>query len=137
MTASERTCDLIGRYYAAFNRGDWPALLALLAPDVDHDINQGGRETGVDRFAAFLVRMQRCYREQLDGIVVMASADGRHGAADYLVTGEYLATDDGLPAASGQRYRLPGAATFEVRDGLIARVSNHYNLADWLRQVRG
>jgi steroid delta-isomerase-like uncharacterized protein len=135
MTASERTCELITRYYAAFNRGDWPAMLALLTPDVDHDINQGGRETGVDRFATFLARMQRCYREQLDGIVVMASADGRHGAAQYVVSGEYLATDDGLPPAAGQRYRLPGAATFEVREGRIARVSNHYNLADWLAQV--
>lgn len=135
MTASERTCALLADYYAAFNRGDWPAMLALLAPDVDHDINQGGRETGRDRFAGFLARMQRCYREQLDGIVLMASADGRHGAAEYVVSGQYLATDEGLPPASGQRYRLPGAATFEVRDGLIARVSNHYNLADWLAQV--
>jgi steroid delta-isomerase-like uncharacterized protein len=135
MTASERTCALIARYYDAFNRGDWPGMLALLAPDVAHDINQGARENGRERFEAFLARMQRCYREQLEGIVAMASADGRHGAAEYLVIGEYLATDEGLPAAAGQRYRLPGAATFEVRDGLIARVSNHYNLADWLAQV--
>jgi steroid delta-isomerase-like uncharacterized protein len=135
MTASERTCALIAGYYAAFNRGDWPGMLALLAPDVVHDINQGGRETGRERFGEFLARMQRCYREQLEGVVAMASADGRHGAADYLVIGRYLATDDGLPAATGQHYRLPGAATFEIREGLITRVSNHYNLADWLSQV--
>jgi ketosteroid isomerase-like protein len=37
------TIDLIRRYYAAFNRADWPAMLELLADDVVHDVNQGGR----------------------------------------------------------------------------------------------
>ena len=36
-----QTVDLISRYYAAFNAGDMAAFLALLADDVEHDINQG------------------------------------------------------------------------------------------------
>ena len=81
-------------------------------------------------------RMARCYREQLRDVVVLASPDGLRAAAEYVVHGEYLQADEGLPTAHGQQYALPGGAFFEVRDGLIARVSNYYNLQDWLAQVR-
>ena len=32
---------------------------------------------------------------------------------------------------------LPGGAFFDVRDGKIARVTNYYNLDDWIAQVGG
>jgi steroid delta-isomerase-like uncharacterized protein len=133
--AQSRAIALIHAYYAAFNRGDWHGMLALLADDVAHDLNQGPRETGRDAFAAFLARMARCYREQLRDVRILASADGSHAAAEYVVHGEYLVADDGLPPARGQRYVLPGGAFFEIRDGRLARVSNYYNLEHWLRQV--
>lgn len=128
---------LVQRYYDAFNRGDWEAMLACLTDDVAHDLNQGGREHGREAFRAFLARMQASYREQLQKIVVMASADDRHAAAEYEVHGSYLADDEGLPPAHGQRYVLPGGAFFDIRDGRISRVSNYYNLADWIAQVSG
>ena len=131
------TASLIQRYYAAFNAADWPAMLDCLSSDVAHDINQGGRETGIGAFKAFLGRMERSYREQLQDIVVMVSADGARAAAEYVVHGEYLADDEGLPPAQGQRYVLPGGAFFEIRDGKLARVSNYYNLNDWIAQVGG
>lgn len=132
---SDRAIELVLAYYAAFNRGDTAAMLDLLADDIAHDINQGKRETGKEAFTAFLARMDRCYREQLRDIVVMANESGDRAAAEYVVHGEYLADDEGLPAASGQKYVLPGGAFFDVRDGLIARVSNYYNLEDWVAQV--
>lgn len=134
--AMDRATELLLRYYSAFNRGDWDGMLACLAVDVVHDINQGGRETGRDAFRAFLARMQSSYREQLREIVVMANAEGTRAAAEYVVHGEYLATDEGLPPAAGQRYVLPGGAFFEIAGGAIVRVSNYYNLDDWLKQVR-
>lgn len=131
------TQALIEHYYDAFNRADWEAMLACLTDDVMHDLNQGSREHGREAFRAFLGRMQGSYSEQLQKIVVMASADGLRAAAEYEVHGVYLADDDGLPPASGQRYVLPGGAFFDVRDGRIARVSNYYNLTDWIAQVSG
>lgn len=127
---------LVSAYLDAFNRGDRAAMLALLADDVAHDINQGGREVGRDAFAAFMARMDRCYREGLADIVVMASADGTRAAAEFMVHGEYLATDEGLPDARGQRYVLPAGAFYAIRDGRIARVTMHYNLDAWTRLVR-
>ena len=127
--------DLVHRYYAAFNRGDWAGMLDCLDPDVVHDLNQGPRETGRKAFAAFLERMEASYREQLQDIVVLASEDGTRAAAEYVVHGEYLRTDEGLPPANGQTYVLPGGAFFALRDGRIVRVTNYYNLQDWLAQI--
>jgi steroid delta-isomerase-like uncharacterized protein len=135
MNRQDSTIDLLRRYYGAFNAGDWKGFLALLNEDVAHDINQGARETGRAAFAAFMDRMNVCYSEQIEDIVLFANADGDHAAAEFTVVGRYLKTDEGLPEARGQTYRLPGGAFFDIRDGKVARVSNYYNLQDWLKQV--
>ncbi|MBX3159451.1 MAG: nuclear transport factor 2 family protein [Deltaproteobacteria bacterium] len=126
--------DVVTAYYAAFNRGDWDGMCGYLTEDVAHDLNQGAREVGRATFRAFLDRMNRSYREQLRDIVVMGGGAGRV-AAEYVVDGEYLATDEGLPPAQGQRYSLAGGAFFELRGDKIARVTNYYNLQTWLKQV--
>lgn len=128
---------LLTRYYAAFNAGDWEGMLDCLDEDVAHDINQGDRQHGKEAFRAFLAHMERCYRERLDGIVLMASEDGQRGAAEFTVHGEYLATDEGLPEAAGQTYTLPAGAFFAFAGGRIARVTVYYNLTDWTAQVGG
>jgi steroid delta-isomerase-like uncharacterized protein len=79
--------------------------------------------------------MNRSYRETLTDIVIMANDDGTRGAAEFIVNGQYLATDEGLPEANGQTYVLPAGAFFEIRDGKVARISNTYNLNDWIAQV--
>ena len=127
--------QLIERYYAAFNAGDMTAFLGMLAEDVVHDINQGGREAGKAAFRRFMERMNSSYREQIVDISVMTNEEGTRAASEFTVLGEYLKTDEGLPPAKGQTYRLPCGAFFEIRGGKIARVTNYYNLQDWLRQV--
>lgn len=132
---SQSAVRLIEAYYDAFNRGDMAAFLALLTDDVIHDANQGGRDVGKAHFKSFMERMNACYKERLIDIVVMATPDGSRAAAEFVVLGDYLKTDEGLPEARGQSYRLPVGAFFDIRDGLVARVTNYYNLEDWIRQV--
>jgi len=132
-----QTIDLIARYYAAFNAGDVDGMLACLADGIVHDVNQGARRTGRPDFKAFLEHMNRCYSEEAVDLVVMASDDGRRAAAEFTILGAYQATDAGLPEAHGQTYRLPVGAFFAIEDGLIARVTNYYNLQDWIAQVEG
>ena len=113
------------------------AFLALLDDNVVHGINQGGDQVGKAAFASFMDHMNRCYKETLTDIVIMENGDGTRGAAEFVVNGQYLVTDEGLPEAKGQTYRLPAGAFFEIRDGKVARITNHYNLNDWIAQVRG
>lgn len=131
-----KTEKLLRDYYAAFNRGDMDTFVGLLAENVAHDVNQGGRETGKAKFRRFMQRMNKNYRERLTNIKIVASADGKHAAAEFVVNGTYLATDTGLPKAKGQKYKLPGGAFFDVKRGKIARITNYYNLQDWLKQIR-
>lgn len=126
--------SLIETYYAAFNSGDREALLELLADDVIHEVNEGEAETGKDAFRAFLQRMDRSYRETVEELEIFTGPDNR-AAAEFYIRGEYLATDDGLPEATGQTYRLRVGAFFEARIGKITRVTNYYNLRNWLAQV--
>jgi len=135
MTSMEQTIALIQRYYQAFNDADMETFLSLLSDDVVHDINQGKRETGKQAFEQFMDKMNHHYREQLVDMVIMANTDGSRAAAEFTVLGEYLNTDEGLPPATGQTYRLPAGAFFDIRDGKIARVTNYYNLQDWIAQV--
>jgi steroid delta-isomerase-like uncharacterized protein len=126
---------LISAYYDAFNAADWDAMTALLADEVAHDVNEGKRRIGKALFREFLVHMDRCYRETVSDLVVLASPDGRRAAAEFAVSGVYLATDGALPPARGQSYSLPGGAFFEIADGRICRITTYYNLRDWLDQV--
>lgn len=135
MTTATQTEALIRRYYDAFNRDDIEAMLACVADDIVHDVNQGERRIGKDRFHAFLARMAHHYQERLDGIAVMTSPDGARAAAEFNVTGRYLVTETGLPDAKGQRYALPAGAFFAIRDDQIARVTTYYNLTEWIMQV--
>ena len=127
--------DLLRRYYAAFNSGDRETFLGLLTDDVAHAINQGGTEIGRDAFRAFMERMDRCYRERIEDLVILVDDSGTRAAAEFTVHGTYLESDEGLPPARGQTYVLPAGAFFTLRDGRVARVSMSYNLADWIRQV--
>jgi len=127
--------SLIRDYYAAFNAGDEAAFMALLTEDVAHDINQGEREIGKAAFAGFWARMSRLYQERIGDIGVVTEPGGERAAAEFVVHGEYLVADEGLPPAHGQKYVLPAGAFFTIRDGKVARISNFYNLPDWLKQV--
>lgn len=127
----------IARYFTAFNAGDTAAMLDCLSEDVTHHVNEGEIRHGKARFAEFCAHMSRCYTEELTDLVLFGTQDGTRAAAEFIVNGTYLQTDDGLPEAKGQTYRLPGGSFFELRDGKITRVTTYYNLADWMAQVAG
>ena len=126
---------VIQRYFDAFNAGDTQAMLDCLSTDVAHHVNEGVIRSGKTKFAEFCAHMSHCYREELTDMVIFTNDDGTRAAAEYIVNGTYLATDEGLPDARGQTYRLPAGSFFSLQDGQITRVVTYYNLADWIRQV--
>lgn len=129
------TAQLIRNYYVAFNRGDSDGMLAYLTDDVIHDVNQGERREGKEKFRAFNARMTHNYSEQLKDIVVMVSKDGNRASAEFNVHGIYKNSEEGLPPAKGQKYVLPAGTFFAISGGKIARVTTYYNLTDWMLQV--
>jgi len=126
---------VIEQYYGHFNAANYEGMLGLLSEDVLHEPSQGDPRKGKQLFREFLQHMENCYQEQVLDPVIMVSDDGTRAAAEFMLNGNYLKTDSDLPAARGQQYRLRVGAFFELADGRITRVSNHYNLQDWLRQI--
>jgi len=127
--------EVIEQYFAAFNAGDIDGMLACLSDDVAHHVNEGQIRMGKDKFRAFCNHMSRCYRENLTDMVIFEAESGSRAAAEYIVNGIYLETDDGLPEAKNQTYRLPAGSFFSLEGGKITRVVTYYNLADWTAQV--
>ena len=134
--AAAETVALIQRYYAAFNAADSEAMLACLGEDVAHDVNQGGRRTGKAAFRDFsrahgpLLR-RAAGEHRGDGDAGRRQGRRRVRRARHATSRPTRA----CPRPAGQTYRLPAGAFFEVRDGLIIRVTTYYNLAAWLRQI--
>lgn len=133
----QATEALIRRYYDAFNAGDSEGMLGCLADGVVHDVNQGERRVGLEKFRAFNARMSHLYQERLEGIQIMTNEDGSRAAAEFMVHGVYKNTDEGLPPAKGQTYALPAGTFFAIANGRIERITTYYNLTDWLLQVTG
>lgn len=129
------TNAVLARYFAAFNAGDKAGMLAELSDDIAHHVNEGQVRIGKELFSEFCDHMDRCYRENLTDIVIFANADGSRAAAEFVVNGEYVAADEGLPPAMGQKYVLPAGSFMTLKNGKICRVTTYYNLADWVRQV--
>jgi steroid delta-isomerase-like uncharacterized protein len=132
----KQTEQLIKNYYERFNTKDHEGFLALLTDDVIHDISQGRqREEGKEVFRAFLKHMDDCYNERAYDLAIMVNEDGSRAAAEFMLDGTYLKQDGTLPPANGQTYTLRVGAFFEIRDGKVSRIANHYNMKDWLKQV--
>ena len=126
---------ILERYYDSFNRKDIPSFLNLLSEDVKHDINQGETEVGIEAFSKFMKSMDHAYDEKISNIVIMTNQEGSSAAAKFTVEGRYKTTVSGLPEARQQKYTLECGAFFEIKDQKITRVSNFYNMQDWLKQV--
>lgn len=134
MSATE-TRKLIEAYYTAFNALKPQEMTALVSEDVEHRVNEGDIRHGRALFAEFGSHMGVSYREVLKDMVIFVNEDGSRAAAEFVVHGEYLQTDLGLPEARGQRYILPAGSFFDIKTGQITRITTFYNLNDWIRQV--
>lgn len=135
MDKDKMTQELIHSYYEAFNRGDMETFLSLLTENVIHDLNQGQREVGRKAFGKFMEVMNEHYQEKVVDLVIFVSHDGQRAAAEFIIEGCYLKTQEGLPLALGQKYRLPVGAFFAIEGNKISRITNYYNLKDWIEQV--
>jgi steroid delta-isomerase-like uncharacterized protein len=64
------------------------------------------------------------------------SPDGRRVAVPWRVSGTMLGplTPPGL-APTRRRFQLEGVDLYQLRDGLVARMTTRYDVLEWLRQI--
>lgn len=128
--------EIIKSYFAAFNAGETQKMLSLLHPQVEHEINQGQTQVGLEAFTKFMAHMDECYKEELKDMSVFSSNQGNKVSAEYDVHGIYLKTDGSLPVAKNQKYVIRAGSFFEIQDGKIKRVTTYYNLPKWIEMVK-
>ncbi len=133
MASHASPSQLIQAYVDAFNRHDLEGQLAVLHADIEHEINEGPTEAGIDLFRRFKEKMNVHYREQLRDVRVYGDEDS--GTCEFICEGEYLVTDEGLPPAKGQRYAIRAAFFVSVSEGKISRMTSYYNLKNWIDAV--
>ena len=127
--------EIVQNYYAAFNDKNWTGMLALVAPDIRHEPNQGETRVGLEKFTEFLGMMDTSYEETLTEMVFFTEPSGQRIAVEFTVNGIYKQGEEGMPEAHGQSYTLPAAAFVEVSDEKISRVTTFYNLPLWISLV--
>jgi steroid delta-isomerase-like uncharacterized protein len=127
--------ELIRQYYLKFNEGKFGEMIELLAANVQHDLNEGETQKGKTAFAAFMKVMDAHYSERAVELEIFSGDHPERFAAEFFIEGTYKKTQAGLPEAKNQPYRLRVGAFFEVNSGLITRVTNHYNLREWIAMV--
>ncbi len=132
---TDQTKQLIEAYYAAFNRGDMQTFFNLMDEQVIHDINQGQRVIGKPAFQQFMDHMNHCYREKITDLIIFVNPEGTRAAAEFIVEGTYITTDKGFPAATGQTYRIAAGAFFSIQSSKITRVTNYYNVKEWVNLI--
>jgi len=131
-----KSLDIIKNYYQSFNNKTYDGMLNLLHDSIIHDINQGEQQIGKNQFNIFLQNMDNYYNETLTSFQYMSNHDGSRIAVEFICDGVYKKTCEGLPPAKGQKYHLNVVCIFEIKDSLISRISNYYNLEEWLAQVK-
>lgn len=111
-------------------------MLSLLSEDVKHEPNEGETRIGHELFKAFMHKMDTAYEETLTDLVFLSSAENdARIAVEFTVNGIYKMSEEGLPAAHGQKYVLPAGAFLEVHNGKITRITTYYNLELWIKLV--
>jgi steroid delta-isomerase-like uncharacterized protein len=130
-----KAIDIVAQYYQAFNEKNWAKMIALADENIQHDSNEGATTIGIEAFKKFVQKMEVAYDETLTEIVLLSEPSDTRVAAEFIVHGSYLHTEEGLPEAKGQKYELPAGAFLEVKNEKITRVTTYYNLNLWTQLV--
>ncbi len=125
---------MIADYFAAFNAGDVPGMLACLSDDVAHHVNEGQVRRGKEPFAAFCDHMSSCYRRRRSTDMVLFEARGtaRARRLNMWSTAPTSKRMTGCPRRGVRPTACPRARSSMSSDGKITRVTTYYNLADWI-----
>lgn len=127
--------ETIQAYYNAFNKDDFNKMLSYVAEDVLHEGNEIKAEQGLANMKRFMQEMDEHYQEQVVDLELFSGTTSDRVSAEFFIEGIYKKTATGLPEASGQKYRLRVGAFFELSEGKIKRVTNYYNLRNWIQLV--
>lgn len=134
-TTSTDTQSVVREWTDALNRHDPDAALEFIAEQcIFHNYGAGQRQEGRDAVLTDFVELFARWSDvRIDTVRLLV--DGDHYAKQWVMTGIHTGDMPGLPA-TGRPFAIHGAGIGEVRDGKLVNVSEHWNLHEFLNQVK-
>jgi steroid delta-isomerase-like uncharacterized protein len=137
MSIEQENVKLVQEMYAAFDRRDIPAVLGMMADDVDWqspvtravstEVPWARPRHGRSEVAAFFQELKEYMRpERLEPLA-------------YTVQGDRVVVEGknrGTVKANGRSYEHDWVMIFTLRQGQIARMRHYYDTADLLAAIR-
>ncbi len=111
--------DIIEMYFGAINTEDWEALGPLFTDDVVLEATGARSRSGRDEVAAYFPAVLAGYTAHHD-LVKRRITDGSTVVAEIHFSGR---------TSRGQLVEFEAVDVFDLRDGLIARLSSWYDTA--------
>lgn len=138
MSIEQENIKLIQTMFAAFDRGDIPTVLGMVAEDADwqspvtgavsEKISWAQPRQGRAEVAAFFQELnQQMQLERMEPLAYTAQGDR------VVVEGR----NRGTVRATGRSYGHDWAMIFTLRQGQIVRMRHYYDTADLLAAIRG
>jgi len=128
---------VLDQWATAWSSGEVEALLPLFTDDVEYEdvtfgaVNHGGNALRV--FAKGTFEAFADLKFELKARLV--AADGKSGAIEWIWRGRQTKDLPGLPATNTP-FEVRGASVVEFADGRISRISDYWDLATYMKQVR-
>lgn len=135
-TPPEQIRNLVNELYAAWSLHQPEKIDAIFTDDgIYEDVAAGHIHHGKDEIKQFL---RAAFSWSPDFRVTMKSLIVAHdtAATEWLSEGIQTGPIGELPA-SGNSFQLRGGSILTFRDGRIAKVTDYYDMATFLRQLEG
>jgi len=131
--ALERVLD---QWTTAWSSSDPSRLLPLFTDDVQYeDVTLGAVSKGQGALRDFATAVFGSFADlRFESRSRFVAANGRWGSIEWVWRGRQIKDLPGLPATN-RPFEIRGAAVVEFRDGKIARDSDYWDLATYLKQV--
>jgi steroid delta-isomerase-like uncharacterized protein len=131
--ALERVLD---QWATAWSSSDPDRLLPLFTDDVRYeDVTFGAVNKGRGALRDFATAVFASFADlRFESQSRFVSANGKWGSIEWVWRGRQINDLPGLPATS-KPFEVRGATVVEFRDGNIARNSDYWDLATYLKQV--
>lgn len=127
---------LLDEWTTAWSSSDPDRLLSLFTDDVQYeDVTFGAVNKGKGALRGFATGVFGSFADlRFESRSRFVDANGRWGSIEWVWRGRQIKDFPGLPATN-KLFEVRGAAVVEFRDGKIARNSDYWDLATYLKQV--
>jgi steroid delta-isomerase-like uncharacterized protein len=127
--------QLLQRHYAAWSSGDVNGILACFAADASlEDVALEATFAGHDEIRQMAVRVLAAMPD-LQWTPTRICVDGSTVFTEWRMTGTHADDLPRIGPGTGKQFSVRGSSVDEIRDGLIHRHRDYWNLTTYQRQV--